>query len=312
MANTLKNFQLNAGKRTTVQESFLNDVQLKEFSALAISQPWIWRIDNELVPKGYFNWTRIIPTVQAEGRWVVRSMLWIRKDIEHEQVPIQSSDLTAAVLHFADRHVMVVSVFMELGGAEELKENLKLLDSVIKKAREKVGEQMEVVLTGDFNRHDELWGGNDSRARQGEADRLIEFMNQHSLQSLLQRGTKTWHNSSAESTIDLVLVSEELASNVIKCMLHNTNHGSDHEAIETTFDVAVPEQVSEERLLFKNAPWNKIRDVISARLATSSTGGDIQKQTDLPTLVVSEAIHTLTPKAKPPPYAKKWWTSDLT
>ena len=131
-------------------------------------------------------------------------------------------------------------------------------------------------------------------------------MNQHSLQSLLQRGTKTWHNSSAESTIDLVLVSEELASNVIKCMLHNTNHGSDHEAIETTFDIAVPEQVSEERLLFKNAPWNKIRDMISARLATSSTGGDIQEQTDLLTLIVSEAVHTLTLKAKPSSYAKKW------
>ena len=131
-------------------------------------------------------------------------------------------------------------------------------------------------------------------------------MNQHSLQSLLQRGTKTWHNSSAESTIDLVLVSEELASNVIKCMLHNTNHGSDHEAIETTFDIAVPEQVSEERLLFKNALWNKIHDMISARLVTSSTGGNIQEQTDLLTLVVSEAVHTLTPKAKPSPYAKKW------
>ena len=88
-------------------------------------------------------------------------------------------------------------------------------------------------------------------------------------------------------------------------MLHNINYGSDHEAIETTFDVAVPEQVSEKRLLFKNALWNKIRDMISARLVTSSTGGDIQEQTDLLTLIVSEAVHTLTPKAKPSPYAKK-------
>ena len=288
-----------------MQESFINNEQLKEFSALAISEPWIWRIDNEIVPKGYSNWTRILPTVQAEGRWVARSMLWIRKDIEHEQVPIQSSDLTTAVLHFADRHVMVVSVYMESGGAEELEESLVLLDSVIKKAREKVGEQIEVVLAGDFNRHDELWGENDIRARQGEADRLIEFMNLHSLQSLLQKGTKTWHNSSAESTIDLVLASEELALNVIKCKLHDTSHGLDHEAIKTTFDVAVPEQTSEERLLFKNAPWKKICELISTRLATSPTGGDIQVQTNQLMSVVSEAVHTLTPKAKPSPYAKK-------
>ena len=63
---------------------------------------------------------------------------------------------------------------------------------------------MEVIFAVDFNWHDELWGGNDIRVKQGEADQLIEFMNQHSFQSLLQRGTKTWHNSSSESTIDLV------------------------------------------------------------------------------------------------------------
>ena len=168
-------------------------------------------------------------------------MLWIQKNVKHEQMLIQFSDLTAAVLHFADWHVMVVSVYIEPEDAEELKENLELLDSVIKKTREKVEEQMKVVLTGDFNWHDKLWEGNDIEARQGKADWLIKFMNQHSLQSLLQRDIKTWHNSSVKSMIDLVLVSEELASNVIKCMLHNTNYDSDHEAIKTTFNVAVPE-----------------------------------------------------------------------
>ena len=62
MANTLKIFQLNAGMRKTVEEKFMNDEQLKEFSALVISEPWIWRIDNEMVPKGYSNWMRILPT----------------------------------------------------------------------------------------------------------------------------------------------------------------------------------------------------------------------------------------------------------
>ena len=45
--------------------------------------------------------------------------------------------------------------------------------------------------------------------------------------------------------------------------------------------------------------------MISARLVTSSTEGDIQKQTDLLTLVVSEAVHTLTSKAKLSSYTKK-------
>ena len=140
MTNTLKIFQLNAGKRRTVQESFMNDKQLKEFSALAISEPWIWRINNEVIPKGYSNWTRILPSIQAEERWAVRSILWIRKDIEHEQMPILSSDLTAVILHLAERYVLVVSVYIEPGGTEELEKSLKLLDNMIKKAREKIGQ----------------------------------------------------------------------------------------------------------------------------------------------------------------------------
>ena len=94
---------------------------------------------------------------------------------------ILSSDLTAVILHLAERYILVVSVYMEPGGTEELEKSLKLLDNVIKKAREKIGQQIEVIFAGDFNRHDELWGGNNIGVRQGEADQLIKFMNQHSL-----------------------------------------------------------------------------------------------------------------------------------
>ena len=52
--------------------------------------------------------------------------------------------------------------------------------------------------------------------------------------------------------------------------------------------------------------------MISVKLAASSVRGDVQEQTDQLTLIVSETVHTLTPKAKPSPYAKRWWTSDLT
>ena len=63
----------------------------------------------------------------------------------------------------------------------------------------------------------------------------------------------------------MILVLEELAILVVKCTTYSTEHGSDHRAIETTFDVATPERVDEARLLFKNAPWNNIK----ARIATS-------------------------------------------
>lgn len=38
----------------------------------------------------HHKWTKMIPLVWREGRWAVRSMLWINKDVEAEQVAMQS------------------------------------------------------------------------------------------------------------------------------------------------------------------------------------------------------------------------------
>lgn len=69
-------------------------------------------------------------------------------------------------------------------------------------------------------------------------------MNEFALSSLLKRDTKTWHSGGqsgdCESTIDLVLASENLTDCIVKCAIHGTEHGSDHRAIETVFDAPWP------------------------------------------------------------------------
>jgi hypothetical protein len=50
--------------------------------------------------------------------------------------------------------------------------------------RRNAGMAVEVVIGGDFNRHDQLWGGDDvSLVRQGEADRIIDLMSEFALSS---------------------------------------------------------------------------------------------------------------------------------
>ena len=131
-------------------------------------------------------------------------------------------------------------------------------------------------------------------------------MNEFSLLSLLPRGTKTWQQGDQESTIDLILVSEELASATTQCRLYGTEYGSDHRAIETVFDMEAPSPITEPRLLFKNAPWKAIKERITASLLRTVDGGSSQQQADRLMTVVLEAVHALTPKAKPSPYAKRW------
>jgi hypothetical protein len=76
-------------------------------------------------------------------------------------------------------------------------------------------------------------------------------------------------------------------------------------AIETTFDIAVPERTTEQRLLFKNTPWTAIRVRIATGLRSIPVGGSVQQQRDRLMTVALEATRALTPKARPSPMAKR-------
>ncbi|EAQ84331.1 predicted protein [Chaetomium globosum CBS 148.51] len=240
---TLEILQLNVRKRREVQESLLNDEGLKNYTTLAISEPYARLIDGSvaMMPMSHHNWTKLIPTTRRETRWPIRSMLWVRSDVEAEQIPVPSADLTAAQIRLPDRVVLVVSVYVEGGSDETLEVAMRELDRLIRRFRNGTGNRTDIILAGDFNRHDQLWGGDDvSPLRQ------------------------------------------------------------------------VEDRQTETRFLFKDAPWAEIRNRVAANLEHTPQGGSVQQQTDRLMTAVTEAVFGLTHKAKPSPYAKRWWTTDLT
>ncbi|KAF4449863.1 reverse transcriptase [Fusarium austroafricanum] len=130
------------------------------------------------------------------------------------------ADMTAAILRSPERLVLIVSVYVPGGDAKALQHTCNALHQVISD--------------------------------------IINLMNEFDLLSLLPRGTKTWSGGDFETTVELVLASADLASSTVKYMIHGTEHGSDHRAIETEFDVSVPAPQAQNRLLLKNAPWKEI------------------------------------------------------
>ncbi|SPJ70278.1 related to reverse transcriptase [Fusarium torulosum] len=314
MNSIFRLFQLNVRKQGPVHDSLINDKDIQDATVLAIQEPQARRIQGRLLttPMGHHKWIKMVPTTEREGRWVIRSMLWVKKEVEAEQVPIDSPDVTAAVVRLPDRLVFTASAYVPGGDTQALQDTCIKLGRAITEVRRRSGRAVDVVITGDFNRHDQMWGGDDvSVERQGEADPIIDLMNDFMLRSLLRRGTKTWQSGDYETTIDLALASEELAD-AIKCAIHGTEHGSDHRTIETVFDISVPVPKQEERLLFKNAPWKEINSRIVDTLKDRPVGNTVQQKTDRLMSAVLDAVQTLTPRAKPSPYAKRWWTNDLT
>ena len=78
-------------------------------------------------------------------------MLWIRKDIEIEQIPVQSADLTAVVLRLPDRSILVVSVYVQGNDTEALIDTTEKLRQLTEETRNRIGTRVDVIFAGDFN-----------------------------------------------------------------------------------------------------------------------------------------------------------------
>lgn len=59
--------------------------------------------------------------------------------MEAEQVPIESPDLTAALVRLLDRQILIVSVYVEGGDVQALTETCYTLRKVITDARRNAG-----------------------------------------------------------------------------------------------------------------------------------------------------------------------------
>jgi hypothetical protein len=145
-------------------------------------------------------------------------MLWIRKNLRAIPVHINSPDIAAVRIEFRTRTVFLAAVYVpprrqsESTSEQDLSSRIELLRQGILAQREKSKTELEIIIAGDFNRHDQLWGGNEvaTDARQGEAEPLTLFIQDISLQSVLPRGTITWRQDRRKSTIDLILASRRL------------------------------------------------------------------------------------------------------
>ncbi|KAI1840014.1 hypothetical protein JX266_013786 [Neoarthrinium moseri] len=311
MDHNFRTLQLNVRRQDTVQLSLMNDSELRDYGIIAIQEPNVRRIDNAIIsaPRRHANWTKMLPMTLHDRRWAAGAMLWINTKLDATQVPVRNANVTAALVKVADRVVLVASVYIPSNNAVASREMISQLRDLGRQA----SHSTDYLYIGDFNLHDQVWGGDGvSQARQGEADHLIDMMNELGLMSMLPRGTKTWQRDGRETTIDLVLTSEGLARDTIACGIHPTEHGSDHRAIEATFGTRMPVKHAKNRLLLRNAPWEEIRTRIADTLKPVPTDGTVQQRTDRIMSAVLEAVHALTPRAKPSTYAKRWRTMDLT
>ena len=322
MSMDFRILQANLRKTRETQLSLLNDEGLQDFGLLLIQEPHCYRTEEGIItaPQHHAYWTPYTPTTHnPAGYWPFRSMIWAHRDLAVKQVPVPMSDVTALLTRTGERRILVFSIYVaktQDAANDPLPRLVSAIrDTIAKVERLEAPHPVEIIIAGDFNRHDQLWGGDRVAysPRQGEGEAILEMMADLNLQSLLPRGTITYESALGQSTIDLVLASEGLAEVVMQCDIYGQEHGSDHQAIQTSFSILRSERPPPSRLLLRHAPWSRIQETVKQGLRTiPQETHNLDQYTDHFLQVVREAVLIHTPRTRPSPYTKRWWTADLT
>jgi hypothetical protein len=262
--NRVQVMHLNAGKRRAVQHGLLNDETIRDFTALAVVEPYIFQHPQTGVPtiSQDRHWQIFEPTEKrrdGHARHAFRAALWVNRKCRAISIPADSYDIAAVLIRLQDRSLVVMACYearnarTEVEREVDLARQLEAIKSATQRARREAGDQpLDVLLCTDLNRHHVLWGGHRARmdvGRRNEGEPIIDFMQEIGLHSLLPVGTITWEHQSRDlaTTVDVVLGSEGIREELEYCRIHTTDYGSDHRPVALSYSGRQVEEGSERR-----------------------------------------------------------------
>ena len=114
------------------------------------------------------------------------------------------------------------------------------------------------------------------------------------------------------STIDLMLAMPRLTSELAKCLTWEYEYGSDRRVIRTSFWMNMDRREGQERMLFKSAPWGKIREAVERGKEAGLLDEDVDEMASRLTSWVNRAVEAHCPRARPSLYMKRLWNEGLT
>jgi endonuclease/exonuclease/phosphatase family metal-dependent hydrolase len=249
--------QANLRKMPEAQHALMNDEDLQDISIILVQEPSCFTTEDGQVvaaPTTHTAFQQFIPNKRHEElRFPIRSLIYASHQLRARQIEIQSPDITAIEVEAQGREILAFSIYMQ-GQWTSAEESRSQAERILNLIRITILQfpTHEVIVAGDFNRHDQLWGGETVRRNEGEP--IVQFMHEHGLQLMLKRGTPT-HESG--TTIDLSMASTKLFEDMVKCTIWPTEYGSDHKAVESQFDLNLYDSTNEPRRLFRKTNWKR-------------------------------------------------------
>ncbi|OGE46890.1 hypothetical protein PENARI_c093G11063, partial [Penicillium arizonense] len=317
----LRVLQLNIMKSGPRMEALINDHQSQDLDVLLIQEPSITAYQTHV---NHSAWRLYRPTTETEaGRF--RSLIYVNRNVStssHRQIACDHPDVTAIKIWSTDSQFLIFSVYLAcvpLFTPNETSAELALtaIQNTLIANTQDDQRTRSVVLSGDFNRHHPIWGGNHIQPRFIEdASELINFFQAHCLHSCLPRGTATFwpfNDPGKSTTIDQTVTNRP--DLLVKCHLYHENYGSDHRATYSEWNLRSQRQpAAKAKKAYDRADWCKIAEDVRRQLGPwkeVKTRPALDETVDKLTEATARAVDRHTPDLRPTPYSKRWFTPAL-
>ncbi|CEJ55656.1 hypothetical protein PMG11_01904 [Penicillium brasilianum] len=271
-------------------EALINDPQSQDLDILLIQEPSITTY------RTYVNhsaWRLYRPTAQLDANRF-RSLIYINRRISTSSNPPLFTGDDASALPA-----------------------LTTIQSSIAAATQNEQRSTSIIISGDFNRHHPIWGGNHIAPKFIEdASDLIDFFQTYNLYGCLPRGTATYwalNNPGQNLTIDQTVTdSPDL---LVKCHLYHENYGSDHRATYSEWNLQPQTKPrTKARKAYERANWSKIGEEVARQMSSweqIKTRPTLDRVVEELISVTAHAVDRFTPDIHPTPYSKRWFSPDL-
>jgi ribonuclease HI len=321
LERNLRILQLNMMKSGPRMEALINDPQSQDLDILLIQEPSITTYRTHV---NHSAWRLYRPTTQLDAVRF-RSLIYVNRKVStssHRQIPCDHPDVAVIKIWTANSQILVYSIYIPpvplfTGNDTSGLPALTAIQSSIAAATQDEPRLTAIVVSGDFNRHHPMWGGNHIAPRFIEdASDLIDFFQAHSLQSCLPRGTATYwafNNPGQNSTIDQTAT--DRPDLLIKCHLYHENYGSDHRATYSEWNLQPQTKpTTKGRKAYERADWTKIGEEIIRLMGPwrdIKTRPSLDRIVEKLTSATAQAVDRFTPDTRPTPYSKRWFTPEL-
>ena len=311
--DNLKILQNNLHKNKERTHGILNDPDIKQYSILMVQEQY-WSPYTKSAPL-HNAWTLTEPGA-LDGQQPRAAIYTNNKLIPPSQVtPVALPFRDVAAVSLCTKHAkpsLFVNVYNPCDTSILYDLQLYLERNINRQNYDLI------IVAGDFNTHHPLWNPSGYHRHDAEADVLVDLAATLGLNLLLPTGTITYPN--AGTTIDLVWENSEAACRLLSCKIADDHDlASDHLPIET--NIALPIEAPQNIQAYNYAKTNwqefdlKLPLYLPKLIPTGpsmTTRQDIDNFAEQLSNAILKAVEETTPRKKPCPHSKRWWTKDLT